>query len=77
LKKAKKNALSGERRANEILKIVKHDIRTYSSGKIQYAECVRTDTLEPLKLLNGKVMIALAVYFGKTRLIDNIIFRAT
>ncbi|MDD5131559.1 MAG: pantoate--beta-alanine ligase [bacterium] len=43
------------------------------SRRIDYIEIVDTETLEPVKLIKGKVVIALAVYVGKTRLIDNMV----
>jgi len=42
-------------------------------SKIQYIQIVDTKELKPLEILEGEVLIALAVFFGKTRLIDNII----
>lgn len=43
------------------------------SRRIDYLEIVDAETLEPVKLLKGKVVIAVAVYIGKTRLIDNMV----
>ena len=40
-------------------------------GKIDYVEIVDKDTLRPVKKLSKRTLIALAVFFGKTRLIDN------
>ena len=44
-------------------------------GRLQYAEVVDTDTLQPLHTLDpGRdALAAVAVYFGRTRLIDNAI----
>ncbi len=42
-------------------------------GKIDYVEAVDKRTLKSVHRLNKGTLIALAVYFGKTRLIDNII----
>jgi pantoate--beta-alanine ligase len=64
---------AGERRASRITGIINQTITQGSHGKIQYVACVDADTLEPLKILKGKVLIALGVFFGKTRLIDNVI----
>ena len=64
---------AGERLASKIIGIIHKMITQRSNGKIQYVACVDADTLEPLKILKGKVLIALAVFFGKTRLIDNVI----
>ena len=63
----------GERSASKIIGKIQKNITRQSNGKIQYVACVDADTLESLKILNGRVLIALAVFFGSTRLIDNVI----
>jgi pantoate--beta-alanine ligase len=73
LKGALKRIKSGERSAARIVGIIQKIIKESSGGKIQYVACVDANTLEPLKRLKGKVLIALALFFGKTRLIDNVI----
>jgi pantoate--beta-alanine ligase len=40
---------------------------------IDYIEIIDANTLQPIKEIKGKVLIALAVKFGKARLIDNIV----
>ena len=48
---------------------------TASGGKVDYVETVDADELEPATKYQGRpVMIALAAYFGKTRLIDNLLY---
>ena len=42
-------------------------------GRIDYIEMVDKNTLEPVKKLKKGTLVALAVYFGRTRLIDNVI----
>jgi pantoate--beta-alanine ligase len=64
---------AGERSASKITGRIQKMITQHSGGKIQYVACVDADTLEPLKILKGKVLIALAVFFNRTRLIDNVI----
>jgi len=73
LKAAVVQIKAGERSASRITGHIHQMIRQDSSGKVQYVACVDADTLEPLKILKGKVLIALGVFFGKTRLIDNVI----
>jgi pantoate--beta-alanine ligase len=41
-------------------------------AKLDYIEAASWETLDPLDELHGDVLIALAVYFGTTRLIDNL-----
>ncbi len=74
LQQAKKEILSGERRASHVVRRMRQTIKTHSSGTIDYIACVNADSLIPLEQLTGDVLIALAVKFGRTRLIDNICF---
>jgi pantoate--beta-alanine ligase len=73
LKDAVGHIQAGERSAVKITAIIQNTITRRSGGKVQYVACVDADTLEPLETLKGKVLIALGVFFGKTRLIDNVI----
>lgn len=40
-------------------------------ARLDYVEVVHADTLEPIAELHDRALLALAVYFGQTRLIDN------
>jgi pantoate--beta-alanine ligase len=42
-------------------------------ARLDYAAVVDGVTLQPLERLRGEVLVALAVFFGTTRLIDNVI----
>ena len=42
-------------------------------AKIDYVEVVDWNTLESVDKVDGPVLTAIAVYIGKTRLIDNFI----
>ena len=42
-------------------------------AKIDYVEMVEWDTIEITRNLSKPVLVAIAVYIGKTRLIDNFI----
>ena len=42
-------------------------------AKIDYVEVVDWNTLEPVERIDGPILTAIAVYIGKTRLIDNFI----
>lgn len=66
---------NGERDAKRVKQAMRSLIREESEGRIDYIEIVDTNRLEPVKKLKGEVLIALAVYFGKARLIDNIIVK--
>jgi len=73
LQDATKRIQAGERSAAKVINSIRQIITQNSSGKIQYVACVDANTLEPLKRLEGRVLIALALFLGKTRLIDNVI----
>ncbi len=77
LQQAKKLVQTGERKAQKIRTEIEKLICSVSEAKIDYIEIVDTQHLQPLESLEGQVLIALAVYFGKARLIDNIILELT
>jgi len=64
---------NGERDTNNIIASMKSNINRYSRAKIDYIEIVDEQELQPIKDLKGKFIIALAVYIGRARLIDNVI----
>ena len=41
-----------------------------------YVQAVDADTIEPVHEVSGNVLFAIAVYIGKTRLIDNFYWTA-
>lgn len=58
--------------AGEALALARRELDTTSLGRIDYLEAVDPETLEPLpKDSTGPGRLLLAVFFGKTRLIDN------
>lgn len=75
LRKAKEQILAEERKAADIIAIMTNMITEQSSARIEYIECVDQQTLQPVQILKGNILIALAVYFGKARLIDNIMIQ--
>ncbi len=75
LKLAEKMIEEGERNPEEIISSMRKLISKSPHARIDYIEIVDTTNLQPLDRLNGEVLIALAVYFGRARLIDNTIVR--
>ena len=73
LQKAREIILRGERKAGKIIAAMRNEISRKKSAGIDYIAIADAETLEPLEYVKQKALIALAVYFGKTRLIDNII----
>lgn len=63
----------GERDADTVLTAMKELIETEPLAKIDYVEMVNADSMEPLTRAEGRVLVAMAVYIGTTRLIDNFI----
>lgn len=63
---------SGERHAGAVAEYVKKTLTTIDSAAIDYVSIVDARSLADLETLSGKVLIAVAVKMGRTRLIDNI-----
>jgi pantoate--beta-alanine ligase len=63
----------GKRDPGVIIRSMRRVIQSKKSAKIDYAAVVDAETLLPVKKIKGKVLIALAVFIGTTRLIDNIV----
>lgn len=62
----------GKRNSLGIIRKMKQLINQKRTAKIQYISIVDIKSLKPVDKIKGKVLIALAVWMGKTRLIDNI-----
>ncbi|MFN3505126.1 MAG: pantoate--beta-alanine ligase [Caldimicrobium sp.] len=75
LKLAERLILGGERKAERIKKLMKDYIEKFPYTKVQYIEIVDPETLQGIEEIEGDVLIALAVFVGKTRLIDNKLVR--
>ena len=63
----------GERDVTRLIDAMKAEILTTPLARIDYVSAVNLDTLEALDRLEGSVLVAIAVYIGRTRLIDNFI----
>lgn len=62
----------GSRDSLLIIRKMRRLIKQKKSASVQYICVVNPETLEPIEKIKDKVLIALVVYIGKTRLIDNI-----
>lgn len=70
---AKARWQQGETNAGTLREAILADLRTQAPlSHVDYVECVDAGSLEPLKEGNQGGLIAAAVFFGKTRLIDNV-----
>ena len=63
----------GERNSELIISKMRELIEAEPSARIDYVEIVDLEELNPIKEIKDKALIALAVYIGNTRLIDNMI----
>ncbi|MBN1872545.1 MAG: pantoate--beta-alanine ligase [Candidatus Omnitrophica bacterium] len=70
---ARKMIEKGEKRSEKVIRSMKDFVHRNSNAKIQYILIVDKDTLKDVKTVKGAVLIAIAFYFGGTRLIDNMI----
>lgn len=67
----KKMAEEGERDAEKILAAMREEIKKEPLAKIDYVKMVDLETMQQVKVIEGGILTAIAVYIGKTRLIDN------
>jgi pantoate--beta-alanine ligase len=65
-------ANAGNKSAREIVELVSKVIDEAPLARIDYVEVADSETLQSLETVRPNSLIALAVSFGKTRLIDNI-----
>ncbi len=63
---------SGEREAHKVKQRMEETIESAGEARIDYLSIVNRETLEDVEELRGNVLIALAVFIGETRLIDNL-----
>jgi pantoate--beta-alanine ligase len=75
LSKAEEVVRSGERDARKIVKMMEDIVKEKPTARIDYIEAVDAKTMEPVSAISGETLIALAVFIGKTRLIDNTILK--
>jgi pantoate--beta-alanine ligase len=71
LEQAEKAIRDGERDAGRIKQLLQEIIGSSPRAEIDYAEIYDAYDLADIQQIDRKVLMALAVKFGKTRLIDN------
>ena len=72
LKVAREKVKMGNRDATKLKEIIENTIATAPLARIEYVEIVDDENLEPVSEVKPGTLAAVAVWFGKTRLIDNI-----
>ncbi|HEU5060658.1 MAG TPA: pantoate--beta-alanine ligase, partial [Kofleriaceae bacterium] len=61
----------GERRVAPLVAAARREIEAAPLARIDYAELRDAASLRPIEAVGAPAVLALAVFFGKTRLIDN------
>ena len=63
----------GEREADNLRRVMREIVQAEPLARLQYVSCADYDTLDELETVSGKALLSMAVYLGKTRLIDNFV----
>jgi pantoate--beta-alanine ligase len=69
-------ANSGDRSAEKLRSAALAVLATESAAKLDYFEIVNPDTLDPIDDVSHGALVAVAAFFGSTRLIDNLLLPA-
>lgn len=72
----KKAVDEGERDASKVVSIITESLQTEPLARIDYVEVVDFENIQRVETISGDTLVAIAVYIGKTRLIDNFIVNA-
>lgn len=72
----KKAVDEGERDASKVVSIITESLKTEPLARIDYVEVVDFENIQRVETISGETLVAIAVYIGKTRLIDNFIVNA-
>jgi pantoate--beta-alanine ligase len=62
---------AGKTSGNDVVTLARKVISETHLGRIDYVEVADAETLKPVEVVRGNSVLLLAVFFGKTRLIDN------
>ncbi len=73
LQRAKSDYENGERNAEVLRGKMEEIINAEPLARLEYVSCADYDSLKELKKIEGKALLSMAVYIGRTRLIDNLI----
>ena len=71
LASAREALAGGARDSNTILGAVRAELDREPLARVDYAELVDVDSLQPIEHIGDSALLALAVFIGRTRLIDN------
>lgn len=73
LSEAKKLFDAGEKNADALRNKMKEVLESEPLANVQYVSCADYDSLEELNVISEKALLSMAVFIGKTRLIDNFV----
>jgi pantoate--beta-alanine ligase len=73
LSAAKEAYEAGEREAEKLRALMRGTLAAEPLAQVQYVSCADYDTLQELDNVSGKALLSMAVFVGKTRLIDNFV----
>ncbi|PYL22773.1 MAG: pantoate--beta-alanine ligase [Verrucomicrobia bacterium] len=63
---------AGKKSARDLIALIRKGINEAPLARIDYVELVDAETFQPVEISRPNSLLVLAVFFGKTRLIDNI-----
>ncbi|HEX6862970.1 MAG TPA: pantoate--beta-alanine ligase [Thermoanaerobaculia bacterium] len=72
LRNAESAIRAGERRGDEVRRILTETLNSEPLARVEYAEVVDAESFQPVETLQGRLVLPLAVRVGGTRLIDNL-----
>lgn len=75
LKEAQALIDSGQRNADTVIRTVSDYISSGGGARIDYVKLCNPETIEDIERIDGPALLALAVWVGKTRLIDNTVLQ--
>lgn len=73
LQAARQDFVSGERSAEKLRQRMMAILNQEPLARVQYVSCAHPDSLQELDVITERALLSMAVYVGKTRLIDNIL----
>ena len=76
LEEARRLVAAGEQSAGKIREAVGVILTSRGSVRVDYITVIHPETLQPVEVVAGRVVVALAVWVGTTRLIDNAVIEA-
>lgn len=75
LRKGRESVENGERSARAVIDIISESLKTEPMARVDYVEVVDLNNVQRVEKIEGETLVAIAVYIGKTRLIDNFIWK--